>query len=648
MPFAVFRRHQKKMLAIIAILAMTGFVLSDVAFRLSSGLGAGARNTTVVELYKRPVKRSDLQFMQIERNYANLFMAQVYGRLARVDMPHYFGETTAPALVDALILQHEADRLGLPAGSEVGSEWLKRQLFGPRLTNELFESILGQFNDRISGEDLLAAIANQARLQQVRSLQGMPVVTPLDVFQAYRDQTERVSVRAVAFPVDDFVSQVGDPSTAEIQAYYDLYKGQLPDPNRPTPGFKVPRLIQVEVLALDGAALTREIQAKLTEADLRTYYENRKNDFKVPSPKELPEVIFAEQGSAKAADLTPPQIQTFAEVRPYLPNTLAEERAQAEIVEKFRRIKEDVLDVFVDDYYKAEASIEEAKKAGEKPTVSFPAFQELTTLVEKEGLKHRITKLMSREEAERDLALGGAEAGLTRLSGGHKFAEELFDTRTTLYDAIEMTNFSGERFLLRKLADQAPHVPQREEIRADVVLAWKKEKARAFAQFAADALAAKLKTQKGKIAGDMIDGRRVIVTDPITRLQPGLPLPGRYFESGPPTPTEIPQIPGAGPEIRDAYFGLGDGEVAVAPNEPKTVYYTMALDRRVEASFAVLFAPNGDYPRYRNEAAHAAIERRDTEWMNELRAQAGLKPGWVPLDEAKDKEKGKDRDMNEG
>ncbi len=36
MPFAVFRQHQKKMLAIIAILAMSGFVLSDSLYRLSN------------------------------------------------------------------------------------------------------------------------------------------------------------------------------------------------------------------------------------------------------------------------------------------------------------------------------------------------------------------------------------------------------------------------------------------------------------------------------------------------------------------------------------------------------------------------------------------------------------------------------------
>ena len=130
----------------------------------------------------------------------------------------------------------------------------------------------------------------------------------------------------------------------------------------------------------------------------------------------------------------------------------------------------------------------------------------------------------------------------------------------------------------------------------------------------------------------------MIETDPVTRLQPGLPLPNRFFENGPPVPSEIPSVPYAGQAFRDAYFDLNEGEVAVAPNEPKTVYYAMVLNKRVPATFERLYAPDGDYFRYRNEALTQAFKSFEDNWLSELRSQAGLKPDWVPIDE-KEKEK---------
>jgi hypothetical protein len=87
--------------------------------------------------------------------------------------------------------------------------------------------------------------------------------------------------------------------------------------------------------------------------------------------------------------------------------------------------------------------------------------------------------------------------------------------------------------------------------------------------------------------------------------------------------------------LRDAYFGLEPKAVAVAPNQPRTTYYVLTLDRRLPASFAALYAPNGDYVRYQREAQMRAAENRDQQWMGRLRQQAGLDPNWVPSDEAK-------------
>jgi hypothetical protein len=74
-------------------------------------------------------------------------------------------------------------------------------------------------------------------------------------------------------------------------------------------------------------------------------------------------------------------------------------------------------------------------------------------------------------------------------------------------------------------------------------------------------------------------------------------------------------VPHAGEAFRDAYFGLQAGSVDVAPNQPRTVYYVMTLDRREPASFSALYAPNGDEYRYKSMAREQASRQQDEHWI---------------------------------
>ena len=352
MPFEVFRRHQRKLLAIFAIMAMFGFVVSDSLPRLlSSGyLAAEIR------------KSSSCTASRSTRASSTRWPGSAVGPIclsASLDprMPEYFGGLKQRDMIDALILQHEADRLGIPATPEMGRAWLK-QKSGGRMNAEFFTLLYSRFSNEISEEHLLADIANQARLTTVRLLLSAPIVTPYDVYRSYRDQNERIGAKLVEIPVDPFLSQVAEPSAGEIEALYQKYKEVLPDPAKETPGFKIPRQIQLEILSLDGTALARGIGDKLTEAELRPYYENHKSEYEVPS--ELPKDLFADQ-----PDLTPPIVQSFAEIRGILVPRLAEEKAQAEILDKFERIKEGEIIPFAEKYLSGAGRARRGKKARE-------------------------------------------------------------------------------------------------------------------------------------------------------------------------------------------------------------------------------------------------------------------------------------------
>ena len=382
MPFEVFRRHQRKLLAIFAIMAMFGFVVSDSLPRLLNS-NPGGRDQKVAELYGKSVYQSQLNEMARQRNRANLFISGLGQFMSR----EVFGGLKQRDMVDAMILQHEADRLNIPATAEIGREWL-RQMIGGRMNGELFNVLFSRFSNEVSEEHLLADIANQVRLRKVRQLLGYPVVTPYDVYRSYRDQNERVGAKIVEMPVDSFLSKVSEPAASEVQALYDKYKDVLPDPARETPGFKIPRRVQLEILSLDGNALARGLRDKVTEAELRSYYENHKSEFEVPS--ELPADLFADQ-----PDLTPPVIQAFSEVRGMLAPRLAEEKAQSEIVDKFTQIKEAEMIPFADKYLAALDEQEEAKKQGNGSSVVLPTPQDLKAIADREGLNYEKTPLLS-------------------------------------------------------------------------------------------------------------------------------------------------------------------------------------------------------------------------------------------------------------
>lgn len=638
MSFDFFRRHQKKLLAVSAILAMFGFVVSDSLFRFTNSRGAG-RDEPVVTLYGRTIYQSELNGIQAERILANRFMFRLSPRFGQEP----FGGLQTRELVDALILRHEAERLGIPAGMEQGRDFIKRITMG-QMTGELFDRLMAEFRNDYADEQVLAAIADQVRLNYVRGLPGDPnrliggpMVTPYDIYRAYRDQNEKVSAKLVEVPVEKLLSKVPEPSAAEIQAFYDAHKNALPDPMRATPGFKLPRQVQLEVLSIDGNALARSIKDRLTETELRTAYENRKSEFesKGDRPGQLPSDIFAGH-----PELTPPIAQPFEEVRPLLAVSLAEAKAQDQIVEQFSKIRRNVLDSFFDEYQQALAQREEAG-GGAAGAPALPKPPDLKELARAEHLDYELTPMLSREDAENYGQLASAQVGLGTQRGTRTFVDEFFSTRSSLYESVELTDQLGTRYLVRKIKDVAPRVPPLDEVRSQVILAWKMDRARPLAKKVADEIAAQLEKQPAAIKDGTYQGYRVVTTPVIPRKQVPPTLSLNPFDLGEPRDTPISEVASPGEAFRSAFFSLQPGKAVVAPNQPETAFYAMVLDRRDPATFAALYAPNNDEFRFRKQARDQADRLLLEDWMAWLRHQAGVPTDWVPPDEARDREAGR-------
>ena len=100
---------------------MFSFVLSDSLPKLLSP-STSAKDQKVADLFGRSVYRSQLNELARERYRSNAFISGLSQFMPR----EVFGGMSDRDLVDAVILQHEADRLGIPATAEMGGSGSSR------------------------------------------------------------------------------------------------------------------------------------------------------------------------------------------------------------------------------------------------------------------------------------------------------------------------------------------------------------------------------------------------------------------------------------------------------------------------------------------------------------------------------------------
>ena len=80
-------------------------------------------------------------------------------------------------------------------------------------------------------------------------------MTPHEFFEFYKDRCSEHTYSVVELRADAFLDQVKEePTPKERVELFNKYRGELPDPAKPTPGFKEPRKVKVEYVTLDATA----------------------------------------------------------------------------------------------------------------------------------------------------------------------------------------------------------------------------------------------------------------------------------------------------------------------------------------------------------------------------------------------------------
>ncbi len=303
--FDVFRRHQKKWMAALAIMAMIAF--SFPASRCGD-LGSAPEQEAVAVIFGRAITEMELQEAEQQRTMANSFVLrcrQAIGDPLALVMAEQliesvgFGAPTRESLLQAMALEHLADQMNVVITDEMVEAWIK-QITDGRLSTEQFRSVIASLGiDEMSLYDMLR---RQLRIQRVpeltlgRQMAGTALVTPLEAWHFYRKLHERISFDLIPVPAAKFTDQVAEPDEATLRKLFNQYADRLPDPDSPQPGFKEPHKVQLQYAYAAIDEFLTVFKPEVTEEEVKQEYKRNKELYRiVPAEKSEPEAKEAEQ-----------------------------------------------------------------------------------------------------------------------------------------------------------------------------------------------------------------------------------------------------------------------------------------------------------------------------------------------------------------
>lgn len=330
-PFRFFRKHQKAFLVIAAVIAMFVFVVGDALTGFFVGSMGGQRgrsvNTTVASWDGGSLTLGEVDNLTQRRIFISQFLMNLYMTAAselqaqgetppNPTVPNFIlPQDSTPQqvqenVITTRIMAEQAREAGMNVSDQVILNYLHDWGLGRVSSGEIAE-ILRQMSQGtrlrnaeeqlFSGlrELLLSTLYFQSYTSSVQS------VLPEERWQDWLKINERISLEAAVLPAESFLSEVPDPSDAQIAAFYEQHKDdiagmphmvmgtQLPSP---TPGFRQPRKVKLKYLVGDVEAWTQKYLDTITEEAIVDYYERNKRTHFVEDESQIQGAMQDEMG----------------------------------------------------------------------------------------------------------------------------------------------------------------------------------------------------------------------------------------------------------------------------------------------------------------------------------------------------------------
>jgi hypothetical protein len=298
-PFHVFRKHQKILMAVTLLFAMFAFVFLGPIAGFAPGPTAAANPVVVTTAYGE-LRESDLQRMVRMRSILNDFLQQAYSLAVQAGgeptaYPHVLrderGEATERLVVHEMLMAKRAEQLGFTVNDATINHYLQALTAGavpPERLRELIQGIYVSPNQPTTMDAVFDALRQDllaTKLQE--TYQASMAVTPAESWRYFRRLNDRMTAEVLAVPVENFLAQVKEPTDAELRAFYEQYKDQykLPEPvmgvelQSPHPGFRRPPRAEFAYVRADYDRVLDQAAKEITPEEVKKYYEENKRLF---------------------------------------------------------------------------------------------------------------------------------------------------------------------------------------------------------------------------------------------------------------------------------------------------------------------------------------------------------------------------------
>ena len=274
--------------------------------------------------------------------------------------------------------------------------------------------------------------------------------------------------------------------------------------------------------------------------------------------------------SEEKKDEPPAKYKPLAEVEQEIRRNLARAPAQDKVTAALNNARNEIRK-----YFQSHAAWRANLKT--QPDLPEPTPPDVKQLGEKHGLVGGETPLVDELQIA-DYELG--KAFRFNFAGGQfrreSFAEIAYTDRQPLYQPDQIRSFEVDvEFLYWKTKEAEAFVPELQDIRDEVVAAWKSQQAYQLAKAEAEKLAKSVQGDKPlKESLDAALAKNVLEPPAFTWLTRGAMPMG----SGAPMLNVVDGVEHAGQDFMQVVFGLKAGQVGVAADTPHKIVYVVRVD----------------------------------------------------------------------
>lgn len=335
-PFAVFRRNQKVLTVVLTCLAMFAFIILDSVSKMDSSaimpiifglvgaalawmwgsqnergisyptIVAGAiaggiagaviisqsANQGGISTAHGRVSINELMEMKQKRDTVNQFVIsafrsrkeEVHPMMANYYLNSFlFGDTSNRGVIMKMLLEHEADELGIKISDEYITDFIK-EVSDSDLTRERLTKIRSEL--RLGESELYDLLRSELRARVAgRILNPQVVHMPDQYWSDFEKLNVRHSIDAVAVPVEPFAARQPRPTDAEMKELFEAFKGVYPSGENP--GFFQPYRLKLAWFESDYES-AEKLVGEIPEEELRARYEERKEiEYKIETLPDL-------------------------------------------------------------------------------------------------------------------------------------------------------------------------------------------------------------------------------------------------------------------------------------------------------------------------------------------------------------------------